>query len=134
MPPITQVARWREILNSSPRRMPRKVGLLAPVLVGASTAGAARVEFMWMLHLFLSFSARRSRPCGLGMKGALARRVGDCLPYRRACGNVRLWSEDDTHVLTARVSRSQRFTRSEEHTSELQSHSDLVCRLLLATK
>src|SRR5947207_8556777 len=23
-----------------------------------------------------------------------------------------------------------RFTRSEEHTSELQSHSDLVCRLL----
>src|SRR5260221_6653717 len=24
--------------------------------------------------------------------------------------------------------------RSEEHTSELQSHSDLVCRLLLATK
>src|SRR5260221_1807717 len=26
------------------------------------------------------------------------------------------------------------FERSEEHTSELQSHSDLVCRLLLATK
>src|SRR5260221_4360172 len=25
-------------------------------------------------------------------------------------------------------------TRSEEHTSELQSHSDLVCRLLLDTK
>src|SRR5947207_4337538 len=25
-------------------------------------------------------------------------------------------------------------TRSEEHTSELQSHSDLVCRLLLETK
>src|SRR5260221_4650225 len=24
--------------------------------------------------------------------------------------------------------------RSEEHTSELQSHSDIVCRLLLATK
>src|SRR5438132_10410714 len=27
-----------------------------------------------------------------------------------------------------------RFTRSEEHTSELQSHSDLVCRLLLEKK
>src|SRR5438034_4802312 len=26
------------------------------------------------------------------------------------------------------------FTRSEEHTSELQSHSDLVCRLLLEKK
>src|SRR5215211_8475953 len=28
----------------------------------------------------------------------------------------------------------QRSTRSEEHTSELQSHSDLVCRLLLEKK
>src|SRR5947207_4611279 len=27
-----------------------------------------------------------------------------------------------------------RFVRSEEHTSELQSHSDLVCRLLLQKK
>ena len=26
------------------------------------------------------------------------------------------------------------ITRSEEHTSELQSHSDLVCRLLLEKK
>src|SRR5438034_2589049 len=35
-----------------------------------------------------------------------------------------------------RVTRSRRSTtsRSEEHTSELQSHSDLVCRLLLEKK
>src|SRR5438034_2501962 len=30
--------------------------------------------------------------------------------------------------------RTQRRMRSEEHTSELQSHSDLVCRLLLEKK
>src|SRR5436190_14711489 len=30
--------------------------------------------------------------------------------------------------------RSGCFERSEEHTSELQSHSDLVCRLLLEKK
>src|SRR5437588_3265837 len=30
--------------------------------------------------------------------------------------------------------RSRRSGRSEEHTSELQSHSDLVCRLLLEKK
>src|SRR5436190_15623336 len=30
--------------------------------------------------------------------------------------------------------RSRRPSRSEEHTSELQSHSDLVCRLLLEKK
>src|SRR5260221_1258095 len=29
-------------------------------------------------------------------------------------------------------SADRAYTRSEEHTSELQSHSDLVCRLLLA--
>src|SRR5437588_6716661 len=29
---------------------------------------------------------------------------------------------------------ANRFLRSEEHTSELQSHSDLVCRLLLEKK
>src|SRR5438132_744563 len=36
-------------------------------------------------------------------------------------------------VRTDRLSRGSRF-RSEEHTSELQSHSDLVCRLLLEKK
>src|SRR5260221_7166370 len=30
--------------------------------------------------------------------------------------------------------RGDRSSRSEEHTSELQSHSDLVCRLLLEKK
>src|SRR5260221_9051846 len=32
------------------------------------------------------------------------------------------------------VSESRKGLRSEEHTSELQSHSDLVCRLLLEKK
>src|SRR5215204_7307022 len=32
------------------------------------------------------------------------------------------------------ASRSLSLARSEEHTSELQSHSDLVCRLLLEKK
>src|SRR5438034_6030395 len=33
-----------------------------------------------------------------------------------------------------RLEADQFFPRSEEHTSELQSHSDLVCRLLLEKK
>src|SRR5438034_6544300 len=33
-----------------------------------------------------------------------------------------------------RHKRLERLPRSEEHTSELQSHSDLVCRLLLEKK
>src|SRR5260221_2779336 len=47
--------------------------------------------------------------------------------------------EDGAHfVCDALASTSgctmSRSTRSEEHTSELQSHSDLVCRLLLEKK
>src|SRR5438034_1934830 len=34
----------------------------------------------------------------------------------------------------ARLKAPRRAVRSEEHTSELQSHSDLVCRLLLEKK
>src|SRR5436190_6418751 len=33
-----------------------------------------------------------------------------------------------------RAAREENLVRSEEHTSELQSHSDLVCRLLLEKK
>src|SRR5436190_13985381 len=36
--------------------------------------------------------------------------------------------------VTLSVLRDLPFWRSEEHTSELQSHSDLVCRLLLEKK
>src|SRR5206468_5712609 len=44
---------------------------------------------------------------------------------------------DRQHVLAARgvdVEFDQSVERSEEHTSELQSRSDLVCRLLLEKK
>src|SRR5436190_9234766 len=37
-------------------------------------------------------------------------------------------------IVRARRGDRMRFVRSEEHTSELQSHSDLVCRLLLEKK
>src|SRR5215204_3641457 len=40
------------------------------------------------------------------------------------------WTRSFSEVATTRLL----FLRSEEHTSELQSHSDLVCRLLLEKK
>src|SRR5260221_9477841 len=40
----------------------------------------------------------------------------------------------DEHFLQVPAIQSDRSDRSEEHTSELQSHSDLVCRLLLEKK
>src|SRR2546428_6103254 len=43
------------------------------------------------------------------------------------------FSEDleETHRPRPRVVAAEPFLRSEEHTSELQSRSDIVCRLLL---
>src|SRR5260221_6306895 len=37
-------------------------------------------------------------------------------------------------ILRQRLLKTSKHGRSEEHTSELQSHSDLVCRLLLEKK
>src|SRR5437667_5223799 len=57
-----------------------------------------------------------------------------------------LWVETESLRVRVRVARevleadecdaasTSRATRSEEHTSELQSHHDLVCRLLLEKK
>src|SRR5260221_9143682 len=41
---------------------------------------------------------------------------------------------DSRHAISRCPSFLPMTTRSEEHTSELQSHSDLVCRLLLEKK
>src|SRR5260221_7979715 len=62
----------------------------------------------------------RSRSCVPRLRKALARSVIWC------------WMSLRFMVCSLVVGRGQ--GRSEEHTSELQSHSDLVCRLLLEKK
>src|SRR5438132_7484402 len=70
--------------------------------------------------------------------------------YVRSCPNATLWEEQryvpgrihppvfvprlNFLVTDAAQKRYRPVRRSEEHTSELQSHSDLVCRLLLEKK
>src|SRR5438034_11826312 len=41
---------------------------------------------------------------------------------------------NDGHIGGTEIAKRNQLSRSEEHTSELQSHSDLVCRLLLEKK
>src|SRR5206468_11880732 len=67
-------------------------------------------------HLFLA--------SGAAERGAHAAQ-GNRLPARRAQAFGRIEAEHE---------QTQRRQRSEEHTSELQSRSDLVCRLLLEKK
>src|SRR5437773_7558941 len=52
---------------------------------------------------------------------------------RRSAALHRAFSRQD-HRGQVRRQRNDRGERSEEHTSELQSHHDLVCRLLLEKK
>src|SRR6266496_95157 len=55
----------------------------------------------------------------------------DALPISRP---VRLWQGELDVDLAVVPVRRRRVVRSEEHTSELQSRRDLVCRLLLEKK
>src|SRR5947207_4751220 len=52
----------------------------------------------------------------------------------RGSGGRRRSDGDSAEVRRGAGRRNLRPPRSEEHTSELQSHSDLVCRLLLEKK
>src|SRR5438132_4180356 len=56
------------------------------------------------------------------------------LPTPLPAAQTRTVSPETRCALVASMCQAVRKTRSEEHTSELQSHSDLVCRLLLEKK
>src|SRR2546430_11164402 len=80
------------------------------------------------LHDALPISTCRSRPAAAGsvfllkyLETALVGRTTTCF-------------RSDKRVMSVSVMPNCVITRSEEHTSELQSQSNLVCRLLLEKK
>src|SRR5438132_9009458 len=54
--------------------------------------------------------------------------------FRSGADHQRLREHRPGPAVHRRAVGHERLARSEEHTSELQSHSDLVCRLLLVKK
>src|SRR2546430_7709713 len=78
--------------------------------------------------LFRSGQAADARAANMIVSGAsirYAKRLSVCVHVVTRCG----WS-----LLTSRDLAWRPWPRSEEHTSELQSQSNLVCRLLLEKK
>src|SRR5207253_9175134 len=79
-------------------------------------------------------------------RGPRSTRRGPCLYRRQQCPSARATAAPQASRVATRVSSTahhgvpfgngsrSRSTRSEEHTSELQSRGHLVCRLLLEKK
>src|SRR5438034_6522949 len=82
-----------------------------------------------------SFPTRRSSDLALRVFRVRA----DDVPHQPVAHDVRLREIAERDALDARqnalhLEQSRVLPRSEEHTSELQSHSELVCRLLREKK
>src|SRR5438132_9866536 len=60
--------------------------------------------------------------------------IGDLDQERTALGQRLTHGSRERNGIACTPGRDEALARSEEHTSELQSHSDLVCRLLLEKK
>src|SRR5437588_9736448 len=94
---------------------------------------------MFLLFTFFSNDAPTPEIYTLSLHDALPIRW--CTTSRsRICRCASRWTGPVSSVRMARRTRGASISRicapfrSEEHTSELQSHSDLVCRLLLEKK
>src|SRR5690606_39776445 len=76
------------------------------------------------------FRSRR-RPLHGGRRGG---RRGGCATAREPAGTTPLCARDQQDRPHQRAAGTHGDPRSEEHTSELQSRENLVCRLLLEKK
>src|SRR5205085_11983743 len=91
------------------------------------------------LHDALPISRRRGGPCVLLLFAKLSRTLGECRVHRAGREHQsQAWPQPGLGSAHPRWRAAGAFAgrrscskvRSEEHTSELQSQSNLVCRLL----
>src|SRR5215211_8396482 len=116
-----------------PRRSGRRLLSNRPVRRQRLGRARRRLEHVAPLRLpRASREPRRKQPHGHGHPEAIPRGLlraqADLRPRAHSAARDAPLRRKD------RRSRGGRRRRSEEHTSELQSHSDLVCRLLLEKK
>src|SRR5260221_684173 len=81
-----------------------------------------------------STSSSAARKAAASTVGPAAQPVLSLSGGMKSCCDAGRRQQRSTGNRTGAPSLTRRAARSEEHTSELQSHSDLVCRLLLEKK
>src|SRR5260221_5077401 len=102
-------------------------GVVLPMLLVTPQLAITLVFFVWPASQAIYQSVMQEDPFGL------KREFVGLANFERLFGNeAYLQSFGITAVFSLAVAALA--LRSEEHTSELQSHSDLVCRLLLEKK
>src|SRR5215211_6636633 len=125
-------------------RQPKSRALLKDareVLAGGATSSwqIARPQMIWVSHGEGSkiYDADGGEYVdlhggyGVGAVGHGHPRIVEALEQRAPRGTHFAQPTEDAIVVATELARRFGLPRSEEHTSELQSHSDLVCRLLL---
>src|SRR5260221_1188465 len=95
-----------------------------PPLLRAQTSAASLAAALEVLSRFVAMSMQTGPRSP--MEAQIADLVGKVAPELPAAPQRPAPSQP--------VPKAAQATRSEEHTSELQSHSDIVCRLLLEKK
>src|SRR5688572_65898 len=123
--------------------MTRFLSVLCAVLLTAAPAAAQRLtDAVIPEHYSLWFAPDLEKETFRGRQtiDAVLTQPGTTITLNAAeieFGEVRITSGGRTQVATVTTdpkTETATFTRSEEHTSELQSQSNLVCRLLLEKK
>src|SRR2546427_1397287 len=133
LPPFAQVVPDAGVKSPLGATMVRMVNVALPVLVSVTVCGALIVPSGWLANVRLTGDRFTAGPVSMalpvrlifcGLSAALSAMV--IVPVRRP-GIVGVKA-------TLMVQLAPAARRSEEHTSELQSQSNLVCRLLLEKK
>src|SRR5260221_4685063 len=128
-----------ESAGSSPREVGTRM-VVRPDGRFSGTIGGGALEWLALAEAQQMMASSAKTAAFRRLNKALGPELGQCCGGRVVVTLERFEGRDlDKVVPLAAAERAGRFLtvsepRSEEHTSELQSHSDLVCRLLLEKK
>src|SRR5688572_14350768 len=98
----------------------------APSILAASSSSAGRLRMNWTIRNTKNASAARNLPISSGTYVSTRPSCWNTM----YCGMITTWNGRSRVAIIM----PKTMLRSEEHTSELQSQSNLVCRLLLEKK